>query len=328
MRRPTRLSPVRCATPELLVTRSDTHVRPGRRPSARVLRASRNCQTLISRCVERVHSAAHVNGGFEMRDLSFVWLEITGRCQLTCKHCYAESGPSDGVMLPVDWCRVIDEVAQLGGRMVQFIGGEPTLYRGLCYYSDDAAEHEAITKGRGSHVRTRVGITEALRRSIPLRVDLVDVQGGQRVEQARAELEALGVTEIGTDHLRQVGRGIRHRQPSIDQLCGHCARGKIAVSPSGDVWPCVFARWMPVGNVRHRTLVEILTGPEMATATAALADHFPAPEMPCVPKMCDPQCGPNCGPACNPSCWPTRTGPCGPKGGCVPNYGAYSSDDD
>jgi hypothetical protein len=91
-----------------------------------------------------------------------------------CHHCYAESEPegSDGAMLPADWCRVIDEVAQLGGRMVQFIGGEPTVYRKL------------------------------------------------------------------------------------------------------------------------------------------------------------PQCGPNCGPACNPSCWPHGTGPCGPKGGCVPNYGTCGPDDE
>lgn len=195
------------------------------------------------------------------------------------------------------------------------------------YYSADAAEHEAITRGRGSHARTKTNIAEALRRSIPLRVGLVDVQDGQRVEQARAELEAIGVTEIGTDRLRQVGRSIRQRQPSIDQLCGHCARGKVAVSPDGDVWPCVFARWMSVGDVRRRTLAEILTSPEMATATATLADHFPVSETPCVPKMCDPQCGPNCGPACNPS-WPHGTGPCGPKGGYVPNYGACSPDND
>jgi hypothetical protein len=38
------------------------------------------------------------------------------------------------------------------------------------YYSDDAAEHEAITRGRGSHARIKANITEALRRSIPLRV--------------------------------------------------------------------------------------------------------------------------------------------------------------
>ncbi|MGH3853616.1 MAG: radical SAM protein [Pseudonocardiaceae bacterium] len=306
-----------------------------------------------------------------MRNLTFVWLEITGKCQLTCSHCYAESGPNgggDGAMLPADWCRVIDEVAQLGGRMVQFIGGEPTLYRGLpdlvrhaltqglevevfsnlvrvswelwetfsqrgvrlatSYYSDDAAEHETITKGRGSQVRTKANIAEALRRSIPLRVGLVDLRDGQRVEQARAELEALGVTAIGTDHLRQVGRGVRQRGHSIDQLCGHCARGKAAVSPNGDVWPCVFARWMPVGNVLRRTLVEILTGPEMASVTATLAGRFTVPVMPCVPSMCNPECGPNCGPACNPSCWPHGTGPCGPNGGCVPNYGTCGPDDE
>jgi MoaA/NifB/PqqE/SkfB family radical SAM enzyme len=140
---------------------------------------------------------------------------------------------------------VIDEVAQLGGRMVQFIGGEPTLHRGLpdlvqraldqglevevftnlvhvswelwetfahrrlrlatSYYSDDAAEHETITRGRGNHARTKANIAEALRRSIPSRIGLVYIENGQRVEQARAELEALGVTEIGTDHLRRAG---------------------------------------------------------------------------------------------------------------------------
>jgi Iron-sulfur cluster-binding domain len=138
-------------------------------------------------------------------------------------------------------------------------------------------------QGQEQPPRTKANITKAPRRSIPLRVGLVDVQDGQRIEQARAELEALGVTEIGTAHLRQVGRGIRQLKPSIDQLCGHCAQGKVAVSPNGDVWPCVFARWMPVGNVRRRTLVEILTGPEMATAIATLVGHFPVPEMPCVP---------------------------------------------
>jgi MoaA/NifB/PqqE/SkfB family radical SAM enzyme len=29
-----------------------------------------------------------------MDELSFVWLEVTGKCQLRCPHCYAESGPN------------------------------------------------------------------------------------------------------------------------------------------------------------------------------------------------------------------------------------------
>ncbi|MEV0285643.1 radical SAM protein [Kribbella sp. NPDC050820] len=68
-----------------------------------------------------------------MSGVSFVWLEITEKCRLQCVHCYAESGPagSHGVMEPADWIRVIDETAELGVGMVQFIGGEPTLHPAL-----------------------------------------------------------------------------------------------------------------------------------------------------------------------------------------------------
>lgn len=193
-----------------------------------------------------------------MTGLSFVWLEITGRCQLQCAHCYAESGPrgTDGAMSMEDWSGVIDQAAGLGTKMVQFIGGEPTLHRGLpdlvghaldrglhvevfsnlvhvppqlwdvfaqpgvqlatSYYADDADQHELITKGRGSYARTKANIAEALHRSIPLRVGVIDVRDGQRVDQARAELAGLGVTgEVRVDHLRQVGRGVRGQQPSL-----------------------------------------------------------------------------------------------------------------
>jgi MoaA/NifB/PqqE/SkfB family radical SAM enzyme len=63
---------------------------------------------------------------------NLIWLEITGRCQRECVHCYAASGPgsSHGIMTEWDWCRVIDQAAALGVRMVQFIGGEPTLHPG------------------------------------------------------------------------------------------------------------------------------------------------------------------------------------------------------
>ncbi len=43
--------------------------------------------------------------------VSFLWLEITGRCQLTCQHCYASSGPSGthGTMTVADWARVVGD---------------------------------------------------------------------------------------------------------------------------------------------------------------------------------------------------------------------------
>ena len=63
--------------------------------------------------------------------LTFLELEITGRCQLTCSsHCYAEAGPTrgHGSMTGEDWRRVIDEAGAMGVATVQFIGGEPTLH--------------------------------------------------------------------------------------------------------------------------------------------------------------------------------------------------------
>ena len=63
----------------------------------------------------------------------FVWLELTGRCQLECAHCYAESSPrgTHGSMMAQDWIRVLNDAAELNVEMVQFIGGEPTLHPDL-----------------------------------------------------------------------------------------------------------------------------------------------------------------------------------------------------
>jgi MoaA/NifB/PqqE/SkfB family radical SAM enzyme len=56
---------------------------------------------------------------------SFLWLEITDKCGLTCRHCYARSGPSGshGSMTADDWRSVIAQAAEFGVSMVQFIGG-------------------------------------------------------------------------------------------------------------------------------------------------------------------------------------------------------------
>jgi|SRR5579871_6084279 len=63
--------------------------------------------------------------------LDFLWLELTGKCNLACVHCYAESHPLRPMyerMHPEDWKRVLAEAFAAGCRNVQFIGGEPTIY--------------------------------------------------------------------------------------------------------------------------------------------------------------------------------------------------------
>jgi MoaA/NifB/PqqE/SkfB family radical SAM enzyme len=75
--------------------------------------------------------------------LSFLWLEITGKCNLECVHCYADSGPRQdmfGQMRTEDWLRVLRDAADLGCRQVQFIGGEPTLHPDLARMISFASE--------------------------------------------------------------------------------------------------------------------------------------------------------------------------------------------
>jgi MoaA/NifB/PqqE/SkfB family radical SAM enzyme len=248
----------------------------------------------------------------------FLWLEITGLCQLRCAHCYADSSPQGdhGTMTGEDWRRVIDEAAMMDVKTVQFIGGEPTLHselpelihhvhrRGLdvevytnlaralpeelwkvfelpdvrlatSYFAADAAMQEGITGGpAGSHRRTRANIIEALRRDIPLRVGVVEIEEGQDVEAAVADLRELGVADVKVDRLRQVGRGVRDQGPNVDQLCGSCASGRLAVLPSGDVLPCVFSRWLTLGNVQHASLAGIAGDAMTLNVRSGLASEF------------------------------------------------------
>lgn len=77
--------------------------------------------------------------------VTFLELEITGRCQLTCESlCYAKAGPTEGhgSMTADDWKRLIGEAAAVGVKKVQFIGGEPTLHPDF-----EALVHRALALG-------------------------------------------------------------------------------------------------------------------------------------------------------------------------------------
>jgi radical SAM protein with 4Fe4S-binding SPASM domain len=64
---------------------------------------------------------------------SFMWLELTGQCQLECAHCYAESGPKGrhSTLSDEQWIQVIEDAATAGVTFMQFIGGEPTRHPAL-----------------------------------------------------------------------------------------------------------------------------------------------------------------------------------------------------
>ncbi|MEU8378271.1 radical SAM protein [Streptosporangium sp. NPDC048865] len=208
-----------------------------------------------------------------------------------------------GAMTLADWEALITAAPAAGVRRVQFIGGEPTSRPGFprllshavnaglrvevfsnlftvaddvwsllatpgvtlatSYYSDDPGQHDRVTGRQGSHTRTRANIAEAIQRGIPIRAGIIDLGDGQRVIEARADLEALGVTQIRVDRVRGVGRGTTPARtaPNVGELCGRCGDGRAAVSGDGEVRMCVLSRFLPsAGNVRVMPLADILAG--------------------------------------------------------------------
>lgn len=214
---------------------------------------------------------------------------------------------SHGSMSTEEWLGVLDQAAEIGVTGVQLIGGEPTLYPAMSsiarhalslgmkvevysnlvhvtedmwalfatpgvtlatsYYSDDEAEHNAITQ-RPSHARTRANIAKAHALGITLRAGVVQVLDDQRVEQARTDLVDLGVPGIGYDRVREVGRGERGAGSSAKELCGACGDGRVAINPDGEATVCVFAGFsQPLGNVRTTPLHELASALPQARGT-------------------------------------------------------------
>ena len=298
---------------------------------------------------------------------TFLHLELTGKCQLRCTHCYADSSPagSHGTMTTNAWRRVIEEASQLGVEEVQFIGGEPTLHPALpelmelsldlglraevysnlvyvperlwqsfrhpearlatSYYSDDPAQTAAITRGSmRSVLRSRDNLLRAIASRVVIRVGIIEVTAGQRVEQARIQLIRWGVPgqRIRVDRLRAVGRGQSSSESRAeDELCGNCADGVAAVTASGQVMPCAMSRHLPsIGNAGSETLQEILRSSALEEARRRLREHFARGEVRPARPPGGPKAGPTpppCGPKAGPNAPPCRpvSDPCTPRTG-------------
>jgi MoaA/NifB/PqqE/SkfB family radical SAM enzyme len=256
-----------------------------------------------------------------------------------------------------DWVNVLDQAASGGVQRIQFIGGEPTMHPdfpelvdhaldvgldvevfsnlvhvsarcwelfqrdGLSlatsYYSDQAAEHNAMTR-RPSHGRTRTNIAHAVNLGIPVRVGIITAaEDEQHVNAARRDLEGLGVTRIGVDHVRPFGRGAQDETPDASKLCGDCGNGKAAIGPDGTLSPCVFSGFLAVGNVRSAPLADILGGAAMTEANATIRGAVRAAR-PCYPDTapCSPDNAPpqTCRPDDEGECLPgTPPSTCSPK---------------
>src|SRR3954464_4908423 len=75
--------------------------------------------------------------------------ELTHRCPLQCPYCSnpLELERVNGELATADWCRVLDEAADLGGRQGHPAGGEPTARGDL---------EEIVTHARGLGLYTNL----------------------------------------------------------------------------------------------------------------------------------------------------------------------------
>ncbi|MBI4036644.1 radical SAM protein [Candidatus Daviesbacteria bacterium] len=160
---------------------------------------------------------------------------------------------------------------------------ELDLHIAVSLYSDDEEVHDTITKTPGSFARTTQALERLKEAGVQTRVETVLMRPNQHtVESTNQFIQQMGFNHRSPDVLRPKGRGdnlelipdpeslVKYGlilgpdfsaspdffQRSVD---GHnCLAGKITITDNGNVLPCIFSREQIVGNVRQKSLEEVL----------------------------------------------------------------------
>jgi MoaA/NifB/PqqE/SkfB family radical SAM enzyme len=243
-----------------------------------------------------------------------LFVELLGRCNERCLHCYAEASPEVDAAIDRATCEaIVDDAAALDVSRIQFTGGDPLLCAWLpdlvaraaglgiptieiytnglllsdalldrlapagprfafSFYSHDAATHDAITRTPGSQRRTARAIERAAARGLRVRAAMVVMaENADHVEPTMRFLRDLGVDQVAASGSFAVGRGDRFEARIDAGTAGNAhggvgepqRHGKLAVTYTGDVVPCIFSRDLVLGNVTRRRLRDIAGDPQV-----------------------------------------------------------------
>lgn len=157
----------------------------------------------------------------------------------------------------------------LSGRLLQqLLPHRPDFAFSL--YSHRAEIHDAITRTPGSHVRTLQAIRRVQEAGCPLRIGVAlmalnGTDGPAILDFALREL-ATGAEQIRFDPVRRSGRGIGvdsgegslYSLAHLPERAGEMRRGKLCIGFDGRLYPCIFNRLQPLGDLRRQSLAEIL----------------------------------------------------------------------
>jgi hypothetical protein len=281
------------------------------------------------------------------RTLRSIWVELTGKCQLECVHCYAGSSPEGdhGDMTAEHWEKTLDDAYALGARFVCFIGGEPTLNPDLPRLVRHALALGMEVEVFSNLVAVSAATWELLRtpgvrlatswytddRKQHNEIAQRDTWRQTKANIAKAVMYGIplraGVIDglvpgqrykEGVALLREMGVtdiGGDHlrefgRGTTCDptQGCGNCGAGRAAILPDGSVTPCPLTRWMKAGNVHEAPLGEHID--EVRSQASVIPNwRGHAEQGHCFPEPCEPW---NTG--CLPKCEPHK----GETADCMP----------
>jgi radical SAM protein with 4Fe4S-binding SPASM domain len=163
-------------------------------------------------------------------------------------------------------------------------------------YADNATTHDKITRQPNSFNKTMTAIQKIMAANIPLRIASIIMKTNEHeVENILNLYEKLGMKGTYPDVIRPTGRGddldllpLHYQKPPIkppffimnensfvDSHHHHpCLSGKIAVTATGDVLPCIFARNQLCGNILDQSLFEILNSPPLTNCWHTTKDHI------------------------------------------------------
>jgi len=170
----------------------------------------------------------------------------------------------------------------------------------LSVYAHDAAIHDRITQTPGSLKRTLRAIRRIQDANLQLRVGIILMTENRALQDATSDfLEQemhLDAAQIGFDIVRSTGRGtfmqdiqlnteshkrFIHRADTSDHVKTNNEhtekrnrRGKLCVSASGDIFPCIFSRRARLGNIREQTLADIIKALDAREKTTPSAQRW------------------------------------------------------
>ncbi|MBI5211559.1 MAG: radical SAM protein [Elusimicrobia bacterium] len=148
-------------------------------------------------------------------------------------------------------------------------------------YGADAGPHDRVTGNAGSFDKTLAALRRLVASNIPTRAaSIISRLNEDEAEKIQDFCKSLGVKSGWPDVVRPTGRGNdpdilpRHYQRAPvrppfrtgrssfyrARQFNSCFSGKIAITPRGDVLPCIFARSQICGNVLEAPLKEVIWG--------------------------------------------------------------------